>query len=205
MKHIAIVGAGGHTHSSLNLIRQYFSEANIYLYDDAYALMDSKKIDNIKLVGTINSISQDLNVFLSIGDNCIRQAFFEKFLKQLITHNLIHKTAYCESNLVIGIANQIFAKVYINAFVKIGNNNIINTGAIVEHEVKIGNHNHISVGVKICGQVTIGNNCMIGAGATIIDELSICDNVTIGAGAVVINNITQSGTYVGVPAKLVFN
>jgi serine acetyltransferase len=31
--------------------------------------------------------------------------------------------------------------------------------------------------------------------------MSICDDVIIGAGAVVLSNITEKGTYVGIPAK----
>ena len=46
----------------------------------------------------------------------------------------------------------------------------------------------------------IGNNVSIGSNATIL-PVAICDNVVIGAGAVVTRNITESGTYVGNPAK----
>jgi len=46
----------------------------------------------------------------------------------------------------------------------------------------------------------IGNNVSIGSNATIL-PIEICDNVVIGAGAVVTKNITESGIYVGNPAK----
>ena len=46
----------------------------------------------------------------------------------------------------------------------------------------------------------IGNKVSIGSNATIL-PVNICDNVVIGAGAVVTKNITESGTYVGNPAK----
>lgn len=47
---------------------------------------------------------------------------------------------------------------------------------------------------------TIGNKVYIGSNATIL-PISICDDVVIGAGAVVTKNITESGTYVGNPAR----
>jgi acetyltransferase-like isoleucine patch superfamily enzyme len=41
----------------------------------------------------------------------------------------------------------------------------------------------------------------IGTNATVLPVM-ICDNVVIGAGAVVTKNITESGIYVGNPARL---
>ncbi|WP_334088086.1 acyltransferase [Helicobacter typhlonius] len=46
----------------------------------------------------------------------------------------------------------------------------------------------------------IGNRVCIGSNATIL-PVSICDDVVIGAGAVVTKDITQSGFYVGNPAR----
>ena len=46
----------------------------------------------------------------------------------------------------------------------------------------------------------IGNNVSIGSNATIL-PIEICNHVVIGAGAVVTKNITESGVYVGNPAK----
>lgn len=46
----------------------------------------------------------------------------------------------------------------------------------------------------------IGNRVCIGSNATIL-PVSICDDVVIGAGAVVTKDITQSGFYIGNPAR----
>jgi acetyltransferase-like isoleucine patch superfamily enzyme len=46
----------------------------------------------------------------------------------------------------------------------------------------------------------IGNNVSVGTNATIM-PVSICDHVVIGAGAVVTKSITESGIYVGNPAR----
>jgi acetyltransferase-like isoleucine patch superfamily enzyme len=47
----------------------------------------------------------------------------------------------------------------------------------------------------------LGNRVSIGTNATIL-PVTICDQVVIGAGAVVTKDITQSGIYVGNPARL---
>jgi acetyltransferase-like isoleucine patch superfamily enzyme len=47
----------------------------------------------------------------------------------------------------------------------------------------------------------LGNRVSVGTNATIL-PITICDQVVIGAGAVVTKDITQSGIYVGNPARL---
>lgn len=196
---IAVIGAGGHTRSSINLIKDFFKDDIIRIYDNNYIF--NEMINGIPVVGIENKITSEEKIFLSIGNNIYREELFNKYFSQLIKQNLIHKTSFYESNMTIGIANQIYAKVYINCNTNIGNDNIINSGAIIEHESIIGNHNHISVGSKICGRVTIEDNCFIGAGAIVINNISICSNVIIGAGSVVVKDIIKPGTYVGNPVR----
>lgn len=47
----------------------------------------------------------------------------------------------------------------------------------------------------------VGNRVSIGTNATVL-PVAICDGVVIGAGAVVTKDITESGIYVGNPARL---
>lgn len=201
MKNIAIIGAGGHTKSSINLLKQYFKNGSFKIYDDNYKTNKNETIHGVELVGTCKKITKNEMIFLSIGDNQKREKQFMIYNNQLIVENLIHSTAYLEEGIYMGISNQIYANTYINAYVKIGDNNIINTSAILEHEVNLGSHNHISIGVRLCGRVKIADRCFVGAGAIVIDKVSICSDVIIGAGAVIIKDITQSGTYVGNPAR----
>jgi acetyltransferase-like isoleucine patch superfamily enzyme len=47
----------------------------------------------------------------------------------------------------------------------------------------------------------LGNHVSVGTNATVL-PVTICDQVVIGAGAVVTKDITESGIYVGNPARL---
>lgn len=201
MKQIAIIGAGGHTRSSINLLKQYFPLQSLQIFDDSYNDNMTEIIHNIHLVGRVEEISESHQVFLSIGNNSEREQLFQQYNHQIIKTNLFHGKSFQESDLSIGQSNQIFANTYLNSYVHLGDNNIINTSAILEHEVEIGNHNHISVGATLCGRVKIGNGCFIGAGAVIIDKVSIGNDVIIGAGSVVVQDIKECGTYVGNPAR----
>ncbi len=92
---------------------------------------------------------------------------------------------------------------HIGPMSKIGLGSIINTGAIVEHECIIGDYCHISINASIAGRSTIGDLTSIFASAVVIDSRKICEDVVVGSGSVVINNIQESGTYVGVPTRLI--
>jgi len=195
---IVVIGAGGHTRSLLTLINKSVYTL-VGIYDDNF--QKNEKINDIMVLGRIKDIPEGIKIVLSIGDNKKRTEMYKIFKKRVLKSNLIHSSAVVETYTSLGNSNQIFANAVINAGAKIEQNNIINTGCILEHEVIIGSHNHISVNSTICGRVKIGNNCFIGAGTVIIDKLTICDNVLIGANSVVIKNISESGVYVGNPAR----
>ena len=63
------------------------------------------------------------------------------------------------------------------------------------------NHDPYDLPVLLCKPVLIRESAWIGAGATVSNNLQICGSCMIGAGAVVIKSLTESGTYVGVPAE----
>lgn len=201
MKEVAILGAGGHTRSSITLLKSNLPYRQLNIYDESFSTDLNEIILEVPLIGKPRQINENAEVFLSIGDNQQRRMYYEKYSSQLLLENLIHHLAYVENTVRMGVANQIYANVYVNNAVNIGNNNIINTSAILEHEVTLGSHNHIAVGAKLCGRVTLGNQNFIGCGAILIDKIKVCDDVVIGAGAVIIEDIVESGTYVGIPGK----
>jgi acetyltransferase-like isoleucine patch superfamily enzyme len=101
----------------------------------------------------------------------------------------------------------------------------------IQNDVTIGERSRIQSHSFICSKVEIGSDCFIGHGAMFINDkfvdrklskdflptklgnkvyvgsnstimpVTICDDVVIGAGSVVTKDITESGTYVGYPAR----
>lgn len=68
---------------------------------------------------------------------------------------------------------------------------LIHPSAVIGEDVTLGTGTLVAAGAVINP----------GAGATVSNNLQICGSCMIGAGAVVIKSITESGTYVGVPAE----
>ncbi len=199
---VAVIGAGGHTRSLINILKKTFLECEIEIYDDGF-VSAGETICGFPILGGPDHIKKNMAVVLSKGDNQVRKDLYHRYSGQVYKSNLIHAAAYIEEDCKIGFSNQIFANAYINSSVIIRDNNIINTAAILEHEVIIGSHNHISVNAVLCGRVELGSECFIGASATVRDKIKICDKVVIGAGSVVVKDIERPGVYVGVPCRKV--
>ena len=194
-KKVAIIGFGGHTRSSLNLLLNYFGSDNISIYDESFVEGAREKINAVSLAGSVDDIELEQSVFLSIGNNALRKNLFLEFKNQILKDNVFHSNSLQEKEVTYGVSNQIFAHSYINSEVVIGDNNIINTGAIIEHQVVMGSHNHISVGVKICGRSTIGNMCLIGAGAVVPPNMIIPpQSLVVGLPAKIVREVNESET-----------
>lgn len=83
----------------------------------------------------------------------------------------------------------------------IGNNVKIDGRCCIGHNSVIGDNFVMATGSTIGGSAKIGKDCWVGLDATVLNGRSICDRVIIGAGCVVNKDITESGVYIGVPAK----
>lgn len=100
----------------------------------------------------------------------------------------------------IGKRCRIQSHAFICELVNIGDDCFISHGAMFINDLFAiggpagGNHD-------LWRSTNIGNSVSVGTNATIL-PVSICDKVVIGAGAVVTKNITESGIYVGNPARL---
>ena len=101
----------------------------------------------------------------------------------------------------------------------------------IQNDVTVGERTRVQSHSFICSNTEIGADCFIGHGVMFINDkfvdrklskdflptklgnkvyvgsnstilpISICDDVVIGAGSVVTKDITESGTYVGNPAR----
>lgn len=202
-KRIVIFGCGGHARSIANVINELVREEEIIFVDKN--ARNGELIYSWRVEQTYNLNSNDVFI-VAIGNNDNRKQLYQILIKQQVGSciSVISIYANIGFDVQIGQGTFIAQNVYIGPQVEIGNNTIINTGSVVEHETIIGNHTHIAPHATICGRTKIGNNVFCGAGSTVIDRIKICDNVVIGAGAVVVNDIIESGTYVGIPAKKYF-
>ncbi len=204
MEKIIIIGGGGHSKVIQNIIRRDYKEYEIIGYVD-----QQNKNLNIPYLGKENAVfnfdNKNFKLVIGIGqidEGIKRKELIKTFLEKGYNFlTIVSKKAIIADSSIIGEGTVVFDNVVVNVDCKIGDFCILNTGCIVEHDCYIGNFVHLSPGVVLSGGVKIGDNCFLGSGSVVKHYTTICDNVIIGAGSVVVKNITEKGTFVGIPAK----
>lgn len=199
MKKLIIIGAGGHGKVVADI-------AKLTGYDEICFLADGCEVSEVmgyRVLGGTELIPElDGDFFVGIGNAQTRKKFMqqlEKAHKNIAV--LVHPNATVADSCVLGAGTVVMAGAVINPDSKIGKGSIINTCASVDHDNILGDFVHVSVGAHLAGAVTVGNDAWIGVGAAVNNCISITSGCMIGSGAVVVRDITESGTYVGVPAR----
>jgi len=199
MKNVIIIGASGHGKVAADIVRSSGDRVLGFL-DDAPT---GETCVGFPVLGAVKDYVNypEAEFLIAIGGNAIRMQL-AKLLQGVKWCTAIHPTAVVSPlDTVIGEGSVIMANAVINPGAKIGRHCIVNTAAVVEHDDRIADFAHISVGARLAGTVTVGEGTMVGIGATVSNNVSVCDGCMIGAGAVVVKDITEPGTYAGVPAR----
>ena len=201
MKELVIIGAGGHGRVIADIAQKLGVYKTISFLDDG----DAKETMGLPIIGRSSDVEKYTNtadIFVAIGNSAVRGEFIERLLAiGANVPTLIHPSAIIGACVEIGAGTAIMAGTVINPCSKLGKGCIVNTSSSIDHDCMIGDYAHIAVGAHLAGAVSVGKKTWIGAGATVRNNVDICSNCMIGAGAVVIKDITESGTYIGVPAK----
>jgi sugar O-acyltransferase (sialic acid O-acetyltransferase NeuD family) len=130
-----------------------------------------------------------------------RKSVFNEFKGKVPFANVIHSSCVVDNSATLGEGIFLLPGTIIDMNVELRDNVLINTGCRIAHDSVVKEHSFLGPGVTIAGNVEIGECNFIGAGSTILDGLTICGESLIGGGAVVTKNITETGVYVGIPAK----
>ncbi len=199
MKELIIIGASGHGKVVADIARKNG-------YDKIRFLDDRKELaecDGYPVIGTSkDALKFDCDLIVAIGNAKVRER-----IQQMLENNgkhvpvFVHPSAIIGGNVRIGAGSVVAAGAVINPSTVIGRGCIINTCSSVDHDCRIDDYVHISVGAHLAGTVTVGERTWIGIGAVVNNNLKITGDCMIGAGAVIIENISETGTYVGVPAR----
>lgn len=196
---VILIGASGHGKVVADIVRSAGDRVLGFL-DDAY---DGDSFCGYPILGKPADYQDfaDAQFMISIGNANVRARIVGE-MPDAQWYTAIHPQAVISPlDTEIGPGTVVMANAVVNPGAHIGGHCIINTGAVVEHDNDIRNFVHISVGAKLAGTVRVGTSTWIGIGAVVSNNVCICKECMIGAGAVVVRDITEPGTYVGVPAK----
>ncbi len=201
---LIIIGASGHGKVVADIAIKTNKWKSIAFLDEDESIKTSLGLEVVgKSDDAYNyNYKDEVDFFVAIGNNTIREEIQEKLIsKGFSVVKIVHPSAIIGTDVEIGIGTVIMAGVVINSSSKIGNGCIINTSCSLDHDNIIGDYVHISPGSNLAGAVTVGKGCWLGVGSVVSNNINICSGCKVGAGAVVVKDITELGTYVGVPIR----
>jgi sugar O-acyltransferase (sialic acid O-acetyltransferase NeuD family) len=201
---LIIIGASGHGKVVADIAINIGKWKSIAFLDDDESIKTCMGLDVIGKTNDAFTFTAEADFFVAIGNNAAREKMQHNLMEVgLNVVSLIHPCAVMGTDVHVGSGSVVMAGVVINSSSRIGEGCILNTGATIDHDNIIEDYVHISPGVNLAGTVIIGKGSWIGVGSVVSNNLNICSGSKIGAGAVVVKDITEPGTYVGVPAKRV--
>lgn len=139
--------------------------------------------------------------YLGVGDGKLRANWLSQFQDNCDFAPLIHPTAILGKNVQLGKGVIVTAYSHLTCDIIVGDGVQFNLQTTVGHDSVIGDFVTTAPKVALSGNVRVGRHVTFGTSSTVLPGVSICDDVVVGAGAVVTKDITEPGTYVGVPAK----
>lgn len=149
-----------------------------------------------------DNLSRDTQYLLGIGNAALRRklgAYYDSAGYKAAT--LIHPSTRIGPNTVIGPGTIICAGNSLTVDIVLGKHVLCNLHCTIGHDSEIGDFSILSPGVHLSGNTTVGQTVEMGTGSMTIPGVTIADEITIGAGAVVNKDLTEKGTYAGVPAR----
>lgn len=199
---LIIIGASGHGRVVADIAIKMNNWENIAFLDDDDTV---KTCMGFKVIGKTSdsfTYKDKADFFIAIGNNSVREKVQEALISEgLNVVSLIHPSSIIGNDVEIGIGTVIMAGVVINSATRIGKGCIINTSSSLDHDNAIEDYVHISPGARLAGTVKAGRGSWIGIGSVVSNNVNICSGCKVGAGAVVVKDITEPGTYFGVPVR----
>ena len=201
MKKLLIIGAGGHGRVVADIAGRTGHYGSVAFLDDmppkeGFAWPYMGKTDRAE------HLLDQYELFVAIGSGAVRRQLMERLCARGAKFAVLAAPeAVISSDVKLGEGTVVMPGAVINTGAAIGRGVIVNTASSVDHDCRVEDFCHVAVGAHLCGTVCVGPQTWIGAGATVINNIIICGGCVIGAGAVVVKDITQAGTYLGVPAR----
>jgi len=187
---LALYGYGGHAREVACQINKEVT----FFVDDIYANDIAKPISEFN--------PKKYKMLVAVGDSRDRESIVAKLPKETKYFTFIHPTAQLmNDNIEIGEGGFIGAGSILTTNIKLGKHALLNRGNHIGHDTVIGDYFSMMPNAVVGGNVTVEDYVYLGSCSNIREKINISPDVIIGMNAAVVKNITEGGTYVGVPAK----
>ena len=163
-------------------------------------------VDGYPVLGpasALDAITEETWVVCSIGTGRTRRRVMEEVLRNpsLKAATLIDPSAIVGRNARVGAGCVVCAGTVLAISSQLADHVIVNLNCTIGHDTALEPYCTVHPGSNLSGKVHVGACTDIGTGTKVIQGKIICPGCVLGAGAVVVKDITEPGTYVGVPAR----
>ena len=187
---LALFGYGGHAREAACQIEQEVT----FFVDDKYANDVAKPISEFN--------PEEYMMIVAVADSKDRADIVAKLPKETKYFTFIHPLVHImDDNIQVGVGSFIGANSILTTNIKIGKHALLNRGNHIGHDCIIKDYFSAMPGSIISGNCKIYDCVYVGTNASVKEKISIHSFTTIGMNAAVVKDITESGTYVGTPAK----
>ena len=210
MQDIIIIGAGAFGREVKWLIER-INEANDEAQWNVLGFVDDgickgTMIDGLSVLGGVDylfDLAEPINLVCAVAGVKARETIILKIIDKANVSfpNLIDPSVIQSPSVQMGQGNIICASSILSVDIKIEDFVIIDWKCTVGHDAKLESFVTVYPGVNISGCVDVGVRCELGTGTKIVQGLKISNDIVIGAGAVVVRDVSESGTYVGIPVN----
>ena len=140
---------------------------------------------------------------IAISNAKIRKQIYQKLSKNpnISYPNIIANDVRISNTNRLGIGNIICTHTILTTNITIGNFNHINLSCTLGHDAILKDYVTVYPGVNISGNVVVGSLAELGTGSKIIQGITISGEIIVGAGGVIVKDLTNKGTYVGIPVR----
>lgn len=145
------------------------------------------------------------DVILGTADPEIKSALVARLMKNphLCFPAVVHPQAYVSPRAHLGQGTVVQWGCWISTSVELGDFSFVNVACRIGHDVSVGKYASLMASVDLGGRDQVGDGCYFGTKSTVVPGVRIGRNVRIGAASLVVQNIADSLTVMGNPARVI--
>jgi len=200
---IAIFGTGGFAREVACILHDLDRADDIAAFHEPDDVFEARTLLDVPVQPQSHFDPARASAVIGIGNPGTRQKVVDELPLSTRFATLVHPTAVMSRWVDVGEGSVICAGVILTCQIILGRHCHLNLNATVGHDCTFGDYCTVAPGANISGNVAFGHRVDVGTQAALRQNIEVCDDVVIGMGAAVVRDITESGTYVGVPAKKV--
>lgn len=195
---IALIGAGGHGKSVINVARSAGYVVTSVFDDDPGRW--GQDLLGAPVTGPISGVVACARALIAIADNRRRREISESYA-DVEWVRAIHAGAHVYPTAHVGPGTVILPSTVVGSDTFIGMHVIVSANCTVGHDTTVADYAHLAPGTHLAGNTHIGPGCFLGLGVVVTPGVRIGANTIVGAGSTVVKDLPADCTAIGSPAR----